>query len=872
MRINEVDKPVTQTDIDQLEVFADRLFAKVGIDVEFTRHFLDRVNDERNIKQITMSELTRLFKQEYKRWGKPIAQLGPDAEAVMKDMVTDINLPFALRWDHQNKELDLVAKTVMRKADFKTSNQEFAVEDVGGKYSSWDHEEPADYSLQLEKTFGEPDEMTDEQTVWQNIDGFKRVVCRDEYILHGSPAPHYDFIYCYVDLEVPESLSDELAKCSGSILIDHLKNEVGARCGSLTANATTLNFVMDVVAGRVKPVKEEYEARILGMKKKFEDGEHYKLDWWPDESGDADPENPYYAEGIEEDVKQSGVMKVINNIAMRRDNDPFPIKFDSGKLIYVKPLTARKILHVFDIAPQEAIDKFMTYIKTPNGFKELAQLANNRIKTSVVREAPNEGLKSLFKPNAYAVAAKKLHSVLQRKKQENDVEGKPFRHALGWYASNIAGSYRTHINTKELISYYQDNYDAVLSESDLPYITEEAALKLDYDQLKIKIPANDNAKPKTGQVIDLNARRAAAKEALSKMSDVEKKAANEFIKKNKTLLQRLSAVGARSAARHGIATVSSAVTGPAAPVVATVLNVTLLGWDLVDAGVEVWKWARSSDSKDIEQGNANREFSNEFALEIPEYPTTWPMDRTGTVLKRKQSEWMEEFGNTHLRNGDLNPSAGYQDAILRIAQANIDAKNKASDNELIKKEPEKELEKAPVINFTEIPPLEVPEFKPGKIKIPRPAKDREIDIEIPKFPNAPSKDKPFKKPETPKDPIIDPRYTPTQPKNPKDNPEVPDSKPSDQPEEVPQPLKAPQKIKTLPKLPPLEVPSQEIAFQKDAPPVVTTVGGATPPGSGSSKNNKKRKKKKDYGGGDVDYNDPLQRWQKKYGTWEPRSR
>lgn len=129
MRINEVDNPVTQADIDQLEVFADRLFAKVGIDVEFTRHFLDRVNDERNIKQITMSELTRLFKQEYKRWGKPIARLGPDAEAVMKDMATDINLPFALRWDHKNNELDLIAKTVMRKANFKTSNQEFAVED-----------------------------------------------------------------------------------------------------------------------------------------------------------------------------------------------------------------------------------------------------------------------------------------------------------------------------------------------------------------------------------------------------------------------------------------------------------------------------------------------------------------------------------------------------------------------------------------------------------------------------------------------------------------------------------------------------------------------------------------------------------------------
>ena len=120
---------ITQADIDQLEVFADKLFAKVGIDVEFTRHFLDRVNDERNKKPITMAELTRLFKQEFKRWGKPIAQMGPDAEAVMKDLQTDINLPFVLQYDRANNELDLVAKTVMRKKDFKTPDREFAVED-----------------------------------------------------------------------------------------------------------------------------------------------------------------------------------------------------------------------------------------------------------------------------------------------------------------------------------------------------------------------------------------------------------------------------------------------------------------------------------------------------------------------------------------------------------------------------------------------------------------------------------------------------------------------------------------------------------------------------------------------------------------------
>jgi len=129
---------VTAVDIQQLEQFADRIFANVGIDVEFTNHFKDRVNSERNQKPIVPAELTRLFKQERKRYGKPIAQMGPDSEAVMRDLQTDINVPFALVLDKDNNELDLIAKTIMRKKDFSTPNRVFAVEDspfkIGTRY------------------------------------------------------------------------------------------------------------------------------------------------------------------------------------------------------------------------------------------------------------------------------------------------------------------------------------------------------------------------------------------------------------------------------------------------------------------------------------------------------------------------------------------------------------------------------------------------------------------------------------------------------------------------------------------------------------------------------------------------------------------
>ena len=123
----DAKKQIKKSDLDQIEKYADRIFAAVGIDVEFTRHFLDRVNDARNIKQITPSELTRLFKQSFKKYGKKISKLGDDAQAVINDMKTNINMPFVLN-KTRGGELELVAKTVMRKKNFSTSNTKMSFE------------------------------------------------------------------------------------------------------------------------------------------------------------------------------------------------------------------------------------------------------------------------------------------------------------------------------------------------------------------------------------------------------------------------------------------------------------------------------------------------------------------------------------------------------------------------------------------------------------------------------------------------------------------------------------------------------------------------------------------------------------------------
>ncbi len=120
-----INEEITKSQLDAIEVYADKLFAKLGIDIEFTKHFLDRVNDKRNIKPISVPELVGMFKRLHKKHGKPLSKVDDDFDAVVKDFNNNINIPFAI--NVTPNDIDLVAKTVMRKKDFKTSTPVIAL-------------------------------------------------------------------------------------------------------------------------------------------------------------------------------------------------------------------------------------------------------------------------------------------------------------------------------------------------------------------------------------------------------------------------------------------------------------------------------------------------------------------------------------------------------------------------------------------------------------------------------------------------------------------------------------------------------------------------------------------------------------------------
>ncbi len=118
---------VTIPQLNDLEKMLDRVFANVGLDVEFTKHFIERVNDGRNGKPIEISELRDIFLKAYDTYKHKFEKMPEGFEAVLNDVQTKINLPFVIDYDRRNDQFDLVSKTVMRKHNFMTSSPKLRV-------------------------------------------------------------------------------------------------------------------------------------------------------------------------------------------------------------------------------------------------------------------------------------------------------------------------------------------------------------------------------------------------------------------------------------------------------------------------------------------------------------------------------------------------------------------------------------------------------------------------------------------------------------------------------------------------------------------------------------------------------------------------
>lgn len=121
------EQPVSWLDLKRIKAYLDKILAGFHMEFSFTKHFLDRVNDARNKTQITVGELISLLKDEFQKYGQKFKFMKPGTELLFKSMKSDINVPVAFDWDKNNNELNVVAKTIMRKKNFLSSTPKYVV-------------------------------------------------------------------------------------------------------------------------------------------------------------------------------------------------------------------------------------------------------------------------------------------------------------------------------------------------------------------------------------------------------------------------------------------------------------------------------------------------------------------------------------------------------------------------------------------------------------------------------------------------------------------------------------------------------------------------------------------------------------------------
>jgi len=107
-------------DLQKIDQFADKQLNPVDI-VLTDKHFFDRLNDPRNGKEISNAELIGFFKRLAKHKKEFVEFLEKYNSVVAVDDRTNINIPFMKQ---ANKA---IAKTVMRKKDFKTLNKKLDI-------------------------------------------------------------------------------------------------------------------------------------------------------------------------------------------------------------------------------------------------------------------------------------------------------------------------------------------------------------------------------------------------------------------------------------------------------------------------------------------------------------------------------------------------------------------------------------------------------------------------------------------------------------------------------------------------------------------------------------------------------------------------
>jgi hypothetical protein len=120
----------------------------------------------------------------------------------------------------------------------------------------------------VEQEFGKPDYIDVnsgggaywfKKTLKKNGHPYEKIYMLDEAIIHMHPAPHADFLYSSVRVNVPDEKISDVRALSDSVTYDPLKKEITARCHFMGANRATIYLAILLAQGHVslREIKKE---------------------------------------------------------------------------------------------------------------------------------------------------------------------------------------------------------------------------------------------------------------------------------------------------------------------------------------------------------------------------------------------------------------------------------------------------------------------------------------------------------------------------------------------------------------------------------------------------------------------------------------
>lgn len=118
---------------------------------------------------------------------------------------------------------------------------------------------------QMLEQYGPPNEATPTKLFWYRKGPWKRILVTSDVITHNFPAPHSDYLTQWIDYKVPVEMFDAIGRYDGSCLVDRTAGEAGARCDSEAANTITLNYMHEIVTGRmtVEAARKAYAESMM---------------------------------------------------------------------------------------------------------------------------------------------------------------------------------------------------------------------------------------------------------------------------------------------------------------------------------------------------------------------------------------------------------------------------------------------------------------------------------------------------------------------------------------------------------------------------------------------------------------------------------